>query len=136
MIGEHVSLQEFLRGFSEFTKDIPLKTVRPALSTVAYKTNSSSWTPENIKKSIPAYKSCDRIYQTVNQKESTAVVIAARRVPVEWTKVEMLYSYVWELYVLVWLPEQKLLFINSSENAGEYKELAQSVAGESASLIR
>jgi superfamily II DNA or RNA helicase len=48
MIGEQLSLQEFLRGFTEFTKEIPLKTVRPAMSTVVYRTRCSAWTPENF----------------------------------------------------------------------------------------
>src|SRR5207244_10672262 len=39
-------------------------------------------------------------------------------------------------YVVVWAPEQSLLFINSSSNAGEYKALAEAVAGETATLIR
>src|SRR5262249_47093602 len=32
MIGEQVSLQDFLKGFTEFSEEIPLKTVRPATS--------------------------------------------------------------------------------------------------------
>ncbi|HYT66000.1 MAG TPA: hypothetical protein VEL51_06260, partial [Vicinamibacterales bacterium] len=38
-IGEQLSLQECLRDFTEFTKDIPLKTVRPATSSVVYRTS-------------------------------------------------------------------------------------------------
>ena len=54
MIGEQVSLQEFLRGFTEFTKDIPLKTVRPATSAVVYKTTCEGWTPQNFREGLPA----------------------------------------------------------------------------------
>jgi hypothetical protein len=40
------------------------------------------------------------------------------------------------LYVVIWSPEQNLLFINSSTNSGEYKALAQAVTGETATLIK
>ena len=61
MIGEQVSLQQFLRGFTEFTKDIPLKTVRPATSAVVYKTTCEDWTPQNFREGLPAPNSCERI---------------------------------------------------------------------------
>jgi len=48
---------------------------------------------------------------------------------------ETLFSWEWELYVLIWSPQQNLLFINSSSNSGEYKALARAVAGEDVSLV-
>jgi superfamily II DNA or RNA helicase len=136
MIGEQVSLQEYLRGFTEFTKDIPLKTVRPATSAVVYKTTCEDWTPQNFREGLPAPNSCERIYETVNHSEHTLVIVTVRRVALAWTNVEDLFSWEWELYVVIWSPEQNLLFINSSTNSGEYKALAKAVAGETAALIR
>jgi superfamily II DNA or RNA helicase len=136
MIGEQVSLQEFLRGFTEFTKDIPLKTVRPATSAVVYKTMCEDWTPQNFREGLPAPNSCERIYETVNHAEHTLVIVTVRRVALAWTNVEDLFSWEWELYVVIWSPEQNLLFINSSTNSGEYKALAKAIAGETAALIR
>lgn len=135
MIGEQLSLQEFLRGFTEFTKDIPLKTVRPATSVVVYRTTCYAWMPENFNVGIPALNTCEQVYHTINHAEYTLIVVTVRRVPLVWTDVESLFSWVWELYVVIWSPEQKLLFINSSTNSGEYKALAQAVAGETAVLI-
>jgi len=135
MIGEQVSLQEFLRGFTDFTKEIPLKTVRPATSAVVYRTTCTEWTPENFRAGIPALASCEQVHETINHAAHTLVVVTARRVPLDWSDVESLFSWVWELYVVIWIPEQNLLFINSSTNSGEYKALAQAVAGETATLI-
>ena len=56
--------------------------------------------------------------------------------PVSWTDVETLYSWDWELYVVIWSPEQNLLFINGSTNAGDYKALAQAIAGDDVELIK
>jgi len=136
MIGEQVSLQEFLRGFTEFTKEIPLKTVRPATSAVVYMTRCEEWTPHNFREGLPARNSCERIYETINHAEHTLVIVTARRVAVAWTNVEDLFSWEWELYVVIWSPEQNLLFINSSTNSGEYKALAKAIAGENVTLIR
>ena len=136
MIGEQQSLQEFLRGFTEFAEEIPLKTVRPALSTVVYKTNCDDWRTDDIRAGIPSVGSCEQIHIAVNEKEHTAVVVTARRVPLAWTEVEKLFSWQWELYVVIWWPEKKLLFINGSTNAGEFKSLAQVIAGNDVVLIR
>ena len=136
MIGEQLSLQEFLQGFTHFTHEIPLKTVRPAISTVVYQTRCDNWAPENFRKGIPAIKGCDQIHKTINEEEHALVVITARRVSLDWTVVESLSSWEWELYVVIWSPEQNLLFINSSANAGEYKALAEAVISGDVTLIR
>lgn len=52
------------------------------------------------------------------------------------TDVQTLYSWDWELYVGVWSPDQDLLYINSSGNAGEYRALAKAVAGDTVTLIK
>jgi superfamily II DNA or RNA helicase len=136
MIGEQMSLQEFLRGFTEFAKEIPLKTVRPATSCVVYRTTCEDWKPENFREGIPGIDTCEQVHETINHQKRTLVIVTARRVPVVWTDVQALYSWDWELYVVIWSAEQNLLYINGSTNAGDYKALAKSVAGETAVLIK
>ena len=136
VIGEQMTLQEFLGGFTDFVREIPLKTVRPAMSTVVYRTRCDDWTPENFRAGLPAPAACERIYETINQKAHALVVVTVRRVPLTWTDVEDLYSWQWELYVVIWSPQQNLLFINSSTNSGEYKALAKAIAGDNVALIR
>ena len=136
MIGEQASLQDFLQGFTTFVEEIPLKTVTPATSTVVYRMPGDRWMPENFRAGLPALSACERIYDTINQQERTLIIVTARRLQPNWTNVEGLFSWDWELYVVVWSPEQKLLFINSSTNAGEYKALAEAIGGPEVSLIR
>ena len=135
MIGEQLSLQKFLEGITEFTNEIPIENVRPANSMVAYKTECDDWTPENFKDGIHAIDSCEQVHYTIYQTEHTLVVVTARREPLKWCDVETLFSWAWELYIVIWSPKQNLLFINSSTNTGEYKALAQAIAGESVTLI-
>jgi len=136
MIGEQVSLQEFLGGFTNFAREIPLKTVRPATSMVVYRTRCANWSPENFRAGIPAIESCEQVHETTNETEHTLIVVTARRLPLDWTDAEMLFRLDWELYVAIWSPEQNLLFINSSTNAGEYRRLAEAVAGSDVVLVR
>ena len=135
VIGEQVSLQEFLEGFTDFTNEIPLKTVRPAISTVVYQTKCAKWNPENFKSGIPAIGGCARIHNTINEREHTLVIITARRISLDWTDIENLFSWQWDLYVVIWSPDQNLLFINASTNTGEYKALAEAIAGREVTLI-
>jgi hypothetical protein len=110
--------------------------VRPALSTVVYKTQCDDWSTNEIRSGIPNVSACEQVHIGINEKEHTAVVITARRVPLAWTEVEQLFSWQWELYVIIWWPEKKLLFVNGSTNAGEFKGLAQAVAGDDVVLIK
>jgi superfamily II DNA or RNA helicase len=136
MIGEQKSLQDFLKGFTDFAEEIPLKTVRPALSTVVYQTQCEDWKTDNIRLGIPNVSSCEQVHIGINEKEHTVVVVTARRLPLAWTEVETLFSWQWELYVAFWWSEKKLLFINGSTNAGEFKGLAQILCGNDVSLVK
>lgn len=136
MIGEQVSLQEFLRGFTDFAVEIPLKAVRPAMSTVVYRTKCKDWTPEKFRDGIPSINTCEQVLPAINQQKRTLVVVTARRVPLDWANIENLYGWEWELYVVIWSPDQNLLFINSSTNSGEYLSLAKAVAGDQVLLIK
>ena len=136
MIGEQQSMQEFLQGFTNFVDEIPLRTVRPALSTVVYKAHCENWAPDKVRTGIPNVGSCEQVHIAVNETEHTIIVVTARRVELAWAEVENLFSWDWELYVVVWWPERSLLFVNGSTNAGEFKSLAQVVAGDDAELIK
>ena len=136
MIGEQISLQEFLAGFTDFTNEIPLKTVRPAISTVVYQTKCSEWKPENFRAGIPAINACAQVHNTINAEEHTLVVITVRRVSLDWADVENLFGWQLELYIAIWSPDQNLLFINSSTNAGNYKSLANAIAGNESVQIK
>jgi hypothetical protein len=125
-----------LKGFTDFAEEIPLKTVRPALSTVVYQTQCEDWKTDNIRLGIPNVSSCEQVHIGINEKEHTVVVVTARRLPLAWTEVETLFSWQWELYVAFWWSEKKLLFINGSTNAGEFKGLAQILCGNDVSLVK
>lgn len=135
MIGKQKALQDFLQNFSAFPSELPLKAIRPAMSAVVYSTNCARWTPGNFKEGIPSADSCEQIHSSINQRNHTLVVVAARKLGLQWTDAENLYDWQWELYVAFWDEERNLLFINGSSNKGEFRPLAAALTGDHATLI-
>ena len=135
MTGERMSLQEFLEGFIDPPEEIPVKAVRPAMSTVVYKTSCADWHPENFRTGIRGIDGCALVRHTISEKDHTLIVITARRATLEWADVEDVSAWQWELHVVMWSPEQSLLFINGSSNSGVYRSLAIAVAGRDVTLI-
>lgn len=125
-----INLADFLGGFQELPDDIALRNVRPATSAVVYKTTCTAWNPDNFAAGIPGYASLDKVYHTLNPQENTLVVATTKRAAVEWADMDEVYTWEWQLYVLMWDPDKSLLFIHSSSTSGFYRKLAEAVAGE------
>ena len=130
IIDEQISLQEFLDGFRNFPDDIPLRNLRPALSTALYHTRCEEWHPERFRDGLRGHEGFERLHHDINHQERTLVIVTAKREAIIWAHQEEIHNWDWELFVLHWDEAQKLLFINSSSNGGYYQELARAVAGD------
>lgn len=135
VIQKQVDLSCLIDGFKGSMKSIPLQYLRPAMSTIVYRTKCSEWRPENFAKGIDGFESFESVDHDVNQERDTLVVVLGKRVPVEWARVADVFTWDWELLIIIWDRNQNLLFINSSSNSGYYKKLAQAVAGMEAELV-
>jgi hypothetical protein len=135
MIGKQKALQDFLQSFSDFPSEVPLKAIRPAMSSVVYSTHCERWTPGNFRDGIPSADACEQIHSSINQRDRTLVVVAARKSGLQWTDAENLYDWQWELYVAFWDEPRSLLFINGSSNQGEFRSLASALTDDHAVLI-
>lgn len=136
LVDEQIDLNEFSDGFKNFPAEIPIQTLTPALSTVIYKTKCVDWTPENYINGLVGVDSYEKQFHDINHDSHTLIIVTAKKVRVDWTQVEDIYNWDWNLYVLFWDKDQNLLFVNNSNNNGEFKRLAKSVAGENAELMR
>lgn len=134
-IETQVAFKEFIDGFANFPEDIPLKQIKPATSTVIYKTKCEDWNPDNFKAGIPGIANFERVHFDINRLERTLIVVTARKQRVDWAEIDDIYNWDWELYVVIWDEKQKLLYINNSGNEGEFKPLAVAIAGNDAELI-
>ncbi len=130
------SLAEFVGGFQDLPNDLPLHQVRPAMSTVVYRTSSIPWNPNNFDKGLQGFDSFDKVFHSLNAHENTLVIVTTRRVPVEWAGTDEIYQWDWQLYVLYWDEPNRLLFIHNSSNSGFFKKLAEAVAGNDVAQIR
>ena len=128
-VQEKIDFQEFVTGFQNSLTDISLLKLRPAMSTVIYKTECENWIPENFKEGIHASESFNQIEDDINRQKSTLIIVTARKIPIDWAQSTEIFSWDWELCILFWNQEQNLLFIHSSSNSGYYKRLAEAVAG-------
>ena len=129
-------LAEFIGGFQELPNDLTLHRVRPAMSTVVYRTGSRPWTPEHFAKGLAGFDDFDKVFHSLNAHEHTLVVVTTKRVPVEWAGTDEIYQWDWQLYVLHWDEPNRLLFVHNSSNAGFFKKLAQAVAGADVEQVR
>ena len=135
IIREKVDLQELIAGFQNSLTDISLLNLRPAMSTVVYKTKCKNWKPENFERGFHGLESFDRIESDLNAQKNTLVIVTAKKIPIDWAKAKDVFNWSWELFIVFWDKNQDLLFIHSSNNNGYYEKLAKAIAGE-VELIR
>ena len=135
IIREKVNLQELIAGFQNSLTDISLLNLRPAMSTVVYKTKCKNWKPENFETGFHGLESFDRIESDLNAQKNTLVIVTAKKIPIDWAKAKDVFNWSWELFIAFWDKNQDLLFIHSSNNNGYYEKLAKAIAGE-VELIR
>lgn len=126
--------------FQKFDEDeipykIPLRNIAPALSTVVYKVNSISpaWNPENHKSFFEKRKE-QSVFAT-HQEKNLLVIISKSDSTVRWGKIDDLINVNYDLFIVYYNEEQKLLFINSSNNGSLYEQLAKDLIGEDINLI-
>ncbi|MCU4177801.1 DEAD/DEAH box helicase [Carboxylicivirga sp. N1Y90] len=132
---EQESLYEFMQGFDKFPDEIQLQNIRPALSTVVYKTNTDTWQPNDFEKGIIGIDNFDQVYSDINSQKRTLVIVTGNRVPVKWGDLKDIYRLEWTLYVVYWNQNQQLLYINCSANGSMFEKLAEAVSLGTASPI-
>jgi len=131
---KQVKRSEFLARFDGDPPDVPLQNIFPAMSTVVYRTYEKNWRPERFRN---AFKESQLYREPALNRQDRVLAFVTRvldRVP--WADVRGLQNLTWHLYLLHWDPDQKLLFINSSNNDGLHDVLAKEVCGEDVAVIR
>lgn len=137
IIGNIIKEENFFKNFSEvpIPHKIPIRNITPAMSTVVFKLYDSfiTWRPENY---IEYFK--HKKYETVAVKhnEKNLQIIIARSIDkVPWGKIDDLLNREYDLYIAYLNPEQKLLYINSSDNSSTHNLLAEALVGKNISLF-
>jgi superfamily II DNA or RNA helicase len=134
-IDEQVATQEFVDGFSDFPSEFPLRELRPAASTVIYKTKCGAWNPHVFEEGLRGASSYDQIHVSINEDKKTLVAIIGKSSQTEWADLEDIRDWSWEMFVLYWSEEQELLYVHGSGNHGEFQNVAHKVGGDDVELV-
>ncbi len=132
-IQEQQDQNQFESEFTNVPDDINLWNITPKMSTVVYKAPSGEWHPERISE---LYKKDLYSPPSVNSNEKVAWFVTKRVGDVRWGDVKPLVETSYGFIMVYWNERDKLLFINSSENDGVYKSLAEAVGGENVSIYK
>ncbi len=134
-IDEQVATQEFVDGFSEFPSEFPLRELRPAASTVIYRTKCGAWSPHSFEEGLRGASSYDQLHVSINEDKKVLVAVVGRSSQTEWADLDDIRDWNWEMFVLYWNEEQNLLYVHGSGNHGEFQGMAHKVGGDDAELV-
>jgi len=134
-IDEQVATQEFVDGFSEFPSEFPLREIRPAASTVIYRTKCRAWNPHAFEDGLRGASSYDQLHISINEQKRMLIAIVGRSSQTEWAALEDIRDWTWEMFVMYWSEEQALLYVHGSGNHGEFQGIAHKVGGDDVELI-
>lgn len=132
--GRREHLSEFFGGFQNAPPELLLQNVLPKMSTVVYKTNCARWAPEKITEIIKESRLF--IEPTIHQQQKVVLFVTCEKEPIPWGNIKGIHNTVWDLYLIHWDEDKKLLFINSSNNDSLHYELAKAIAGDDVQIIK
>ncbi|TCK21947.1 DEAD/DEAH box helicase [Pseudonocardia endophytica] len=120
--------QEFDASFADAPDEVPAGLLAPKMSAIAHRAPSASWDPDRAVQTYGAERVLgERI--TVGANNTVAWFIVEHRTDVRWAELPEICETSYELVILYFQPESRVLCIHGSGNAGNYAELAASVLG-------
>jgi superfamily II DNA or RNA helicase len=126
---------DFLNSFVKLPEEISVQNIEPRMSTVVYKSQATDWEPDSIAELFP-----EEVLYTkeiaINRQHKVAWFVTEQHERIKWANLKGIDNVTYDLYVVYWDVENKLLFINSSNNSSVHEELAKAVAGDEAAIIR
>jgi len=139
VLADNTNVREAQRAefLSEFVSDnslIPLQNIMPKMSTMIYRTECKDWDLVRLE----AFAASAGLYGSlsINQKRKVAVFVVRSVEGVDWGDVRDLSNTLWHLYLLQWDAARNLLFIHTSDTEAKLDNLAEAVAGSTATVIR
>lgn len=125
---------EFESGFSTELADIAIRGLSPSMSTVVFDTKEARVEFDGV---VDLFGVDNLVGGTasVNTDRAVAWFIVRKSEPVGFGNIEGLINSWFELHVVYWDPDRRLLFIHGSENAGRYEWLAEVLCGRPVPLV-
>ena len=125
-------VSDFEAGFTSVPEEVNLRSLLPKMSTVVYQAAGSSWDPQAI---VEHFGEENLLTYPIglNTQAGVAWCVVKHSDQVRWGDVQTVEEVTYELFVLYFDSERRLLYINSSGLGGVFEELAEAVIGEGAS---
>jgi len=125
-IDRQVRRAEMFKGFVGDLSDIPLQTLEPKMNAVVYRTACDAWEPLRAE---DLYNPGVYLGMKVNPHQRMAIFVTRSKEQAGWTTAQHATNVVWDLHMMHWDPDKKLLYISSSAK-GPYDRLAKAVCGD------
>ncbi|MFI5497287.1 DEAD/DEAH box helicase [Actinoplanes sp. NPDC051859] len=119
---------DFEEGFTSLPDEVALRSLLPKLSTVVYRAPSDEWEPENV----VDFFGEECLYTQplgLNVEAGIAWFVIENRDEVSWGDLKTIEEVTYELYVLYFDRDRRLLYVNNSANDGVFEDLAEAVLG-------
>lgn len=124
----------FDTSFSRGPDEVSTPSLEPKMSAIAHRAPIPAWDPE---RALDVYEP-DQVLDgriAVGVEGTLAWFVVEHRDEVSWGDVRTLNECTYELIVMYFDQRKRLLYIHSSENNGDYADLAEAVLGEGAVVI-
>lgn len=131
--GRQLKRAELMQGFSESLEGIPLQTLAPKMNTVIYKTDCDEWRPQEIESVFPL--GVIQAGPIINDEHRLALFVTREEAPVRWSNSKEVTDIEWNLFMVHWDHETKLLYINSSKSKELHEKLAKTLCGDTSARI-
>ncbi|WP_265690735.1 helicase C-terminal domain-containing protein [Streptomyces griseolus] len=121
-------LSEFDASFAGVPTDMAVSTLEPKMSVVAHRAPNSDWDPQAA---LSLYGEDRVLGQTVavGADGKVAWFVVEHRTLVDWGAPQFLEQIEYELIVMYFDDDRRLLYIYGSHKRGDYKNLAKRVLG-------
>lgn len=134
-IGEQQDVDDFEAAFGSLPEEVPIRTLAPKMSTVVFRTRCQDWNPQRALSVFGVERMLtDPI--AVNEERHVAWFVIEQRASVVWAELENVEEVTYELYVLYWDSDRRLLYVNSSNTDSLHEDLALAVTAETADLVK
>ncbi|WP_245173443.1 DEAD/DEAH box helicase [Streptomyces aureus] len=132
---EAEATSEFDSSFQGAPAEVAVTVLEPKMSAVAYMAPSEEWRPEEA---LTLFRGNSEVLGdavSLGDDQRVAWFVVERRDKVRWGAPQALEQVVYELFILYFDKERRLLYLHGSEKSGNYKELAEAVLGDDCELI-
>jgi superfamily II DNA or RNA helicase len=126
-IESEIDFAELMSGFTTTGKKFPIQNLLPNMSTVIFRMEEgSAWNPENYKS---YFDKNTELYPLQNAERKVLILVTCSKQAIDWGRIKDIHNLVWNLYVIFYDEDQRLLFINSSNKGSHHQRLAQALGG-------